>query len=114
MSILALAKILSMSDDSVRKHYSSWDTYYMPQFILDSSTYSRLLNALLAASTDAYVSKDTDAFKIALGEVAGIWPETVLASYSDANLEAPARPTFERPNLCILDIDAMIKAERGA
>ncbi|MGO7833313.1 hypothetical protein [Rhizobium johnstonii] len=52
---------------------------YMPQYILDATTYSRLMEALLAASADAHVSQDTDAFKIALGEIAGIWPDSVLA-----------------------------------
>ncbi len=86
----------------------------MPQFILDSSTYCRLLDALLAASTDAYISKDTDAFKIALGEIAGIWPETVLASHGDTNIEVPRRLPYERPTVCILDIDAMVEADRDA
>lgn len=53
----------------------------MPQFILDATTYSRLMDALLAVSADACVSQDADAFKIALGEIAGIWPESVLAGY---------------------------------
>lgn len=53
----------------------------MPQFILDTLTYDRLMVALLTVSADAYVSQDADAFKIALGEIAGIWPESVLASY---------------------------------
>lgn len=84
------------------------------QTILDNATYTRLMDALLAASADAYVSKDTDAFKIALGEVAGIWPETVLASHNDANLVAPARSAFERPTLSILDIDAMLEEDSAA
>jgi hypothetical protein len=56
---------------------------HMPQFILDAMTYSRLMDALLAVSADAYVSQDADAFKIALGEIAGIWPETVMADHRD-------------------------------
>ncbi|MBY2941406.1 hypothetical protein HF264_17070 [Rhizobium leguminosarum] len=51
---------------------------YMPQYILDATTYSRLMEALLAASADAHVSQDADLFKIALGEIAGIWPDSVL------------------------------------
>lgn len=86
----------------------------MPQFILDSLTYSRLLDALLAASGEAYLSHDTDAFKFALGEIGGVWPETVLASHNDTNVVAPASPAFERPSLCILDIDAMVEADRAA
>ncbi|MBX4874442.1 hypothetical protein HJA89_16330 [Rhizobium bangladeshense] len=55
----------------------------MPQYILDSLTYDRLLAALLAVSGEAHLSQDTDAFKFALGEIAGIWPETVLASFNE-------------------------------
>ncbi len=51
---------------------------HMPQFILDAATYSRLMDALLAVSADAYVSQDADPFKIALGEIAGIWSESTL------------------------------------
>ena len=57
----------------------------MPQFILDAMTYSRLMDAFLAAAIDAGVAQDADPFKIALGEIAGIWPESVLASY-DKNI----------------------------
>lgn len=56
----------------------------MPQFILDATTYSRLMDALLAASADAYISQDADPFKIALGEIAGIWPESVLAGHDES------------------------------
>lgn len=55
----------------------------MPQYILDGATYDRLLTALLAVAGDAHLSQDTDAFKFALGEIAGIWPETVLASFHE-------------------------------
>lgn len=48
------------------------------QVILSDDTYSKLMAALVAASSDVHVSQDADAFKIALGEIAGIWPETVL------------------------------------
>lgn len=53
----------------------------MSQYILDTMTYDRLMVALLTVSADAYVSQDVDAFKAALGNIAGIWPESVLASY---------------------------------
>ncbi|CDM57615.1 MULTISPECIES: hypothetical protein [Rhizobium] len=59
----------------------------MPQFILDSVTYARLMDALLSCSADVYVSQDTDPFKIALGEIAGLWPESVTGGYG-ANVPA--------------------------
>ena len=55
-------------------------TNHMTHIVLDALTYSRLMDAFLVVSADAYVSQDTDAFKIALGEIAGIWPESVLSS----------------------------------
>jgi len=62
----------------------------MPQYILDATTYSRLMEGLLAASSDAYVSRDPDAFKIALGEIAGIWPDSVLAEQNTEDFRKAA------------------------
>lgn len=91
------AMILSSQTDAHRG-----PTNRMPQYILDSETYSRLMEALLDASANAVVSKDADPFKVALGEIAGIWPDTVLAS-ADVNLRTEsARRRIS--NTC-LDLD---------
>ncbi|WP_206366732.1 hypothetical protein, partial [Shinella zoogloeoides] len=56
-------------------------TNHMTHIVLDALTYSRLMDAFLVVALDAGAAQDADAFKIALGEIAGIWPESVLSSY---------------------------------
>ncbi len=54
------------------------------QCILSDEVYSRLIAALVAHANDNPGSTDPDAYKIMLGEIASIWPESVLASYVSA------------------------------
>ena len=56
----------------------------MREVYLDNEQYDRLIDAVMATLISQFVQEGKDALKLALGEIAGIWPASCQEEKSQA------------------------------